>query len=127
MQRSGVLLPVPLHSSRLQRRGFNHARLLADSISEVWRLPVSAGGMVRLRPTVPQSGLSVSERRRNLMGAFAVLPGENWLDRQCVIIDDVITSGFTFSTMAKIVQRYGGRPLGVFVARTEIDGGGSGA
>ncbi len=126
VQRSGVLLPVPLHSSRLQRRGFNHARLLADSISEVWRLPVSAG-MVRLRPTVPQSGLSVSERRRNLMGAFAVLPGENWLDRQCVIIDDVITSGFTFSTMAKIVQRYGGRPLGVFVARTEIDGGGSGA
>ncbi len=126
IQRSGVLLPVPLHSSRLQRRGFNHAGIIADNISKVWKLPVSAG-VVRVRQTVPQSGLSVAERRRNLLGAFRVLPGEKWRGKQCVIVDDVITSGYTFSMIANVVQRYGARPVGIFVARTETDGGGGGA
>jgi adenine/guanine phosphoribosyltransferase-like PRPP-binding protein len=41
-----------------------------------------------------------------------------------VIVDDVITSGYTFSTVADLAAAQGGRPLGVFVARTEMDGGG---
>lgn len=123
IRRAGFLLPVPLHSSRLQQRGFNHAAVLADNISKVWRLPVSRR-LVRIRPTTPQSGLSIFERRHNLKGAFAILPGEDWRGRQCLIVDDVITSGYTFSTIANLVQRYGGKPLGVFLARTELDGGG---
>lgn len=123
VSRSGLLVPVPLHASRLEKRGFNHAALLADGISKVWRLPVSSR-VVRVRPTKPQSGLTASQRRRNLRGAFALVPGENWQGRQIVIVDDVITSGYTFSTVADLAAAQGGRPLGVFVARTEMDGGG---
>lgn len=121
--RSGFLLPVPLHNSRLRQRGFNHAAILADNINRVWKIPVSTH-LLRVRQTAPQSGLSVAARRRNLMDAFAVLQGENWAHKQCLIVDDVITSGYTFSTIASLVQRYGGKPLGVFVARTQKDGGG---
>ncbi len=73
----------------------------------------------------PEGGLCpCAGGRRNLRGAFALVPGENWQGRQIVIVDDVITSGYTFSTVADLAAAQGGRPLGVFVARTEMDGGG---
>jgi adenine/guanine phosphoribosyltransferase-like PRPP-binding protein len=49
-----------------------------------------------------------------------MLPGCDFRDKHCLIVDDVITSGSTFSSLAKLIQDYGGKPMGVFVARTEI-------
>lgn len=114
-----LLIPVPLHPNRLQERGFNQATVLADKISSVWKRPISEK-LVRVRQTAPQSGLPSTKRKRNLRGAFAVLPGVNFQDKYCLIVDDVITSGYTFSTAAHVIEQYGGKPLGVFVSRTEI-------
>lgn len=119
-----LLLPVPLHGTRLKQRGFNHAAVLAEGITRAWRRPLCTQ-LIRRRETAPQSGLSAAERKRNLAGAFAVLPGKSLQNKECLIIDDVITSGFTFSTIARLVESYGGRPAGAFVARTEKYGGGS--
>ncbi|NLJ80762.1 MAG: ComF family protein [Firmicutes bacterium] len=113
------LVPVPLHPSRLARRGFNQAALLADNISRGWRRPVFKG-VVRAKKTGPQSNLGYNERNFNLRGAFQVLPGFNLRGKRCLIVDDVITSGFTFRALAQVIESYGGKPRGVFLARTEI-------
>lgn len=114
-----VLVPVPLSPGRLQQRGFNQAETLADSIREVWKRPICRN-VVRTRETQSQSGLSSAGRRRNLQGAFAVLPGFDFQGKHCLIVDDVITSGHTFCSLAQLIVQYGGKCMGIFVARTEI-------
>lgn len=114
-----LLVPVPLHPSRMQERGFNQAGVLADKISRALRRPINEH-VVRIRQTAPQSGLAATTRKKNLQGAFAVLPGADFQGKQCLIVDDVITSGYTFSTVARVIEQYGGKPLGVFASRTEI-------
>jgi predicted amidophosphoribosyltransferase len=48
----------------------------------------------RVRATPAQSGLSASERSRNLHGAFACRPGVT-APRHVALLDDVLTTGNT--------------------------------
>lgn len=113
-----VLIPVPLSPGRFEERGFNQAAVLADNISKVWKRPI-CDHVLRTRETESQSGLSSIARRRNVYGAFSVLPGFDFRNKNCLIVDDVITSGSTFSSIARTIKDYGGRAMGVFAARTE--------
>lgn len=114
-----LVIPVPLHLSRLHARGFNQATVLADRIGRMNKWPVHEC-LVRTRSTIPQSNLSVADRQKNTRGAFAMLPGLSLERKLCLIVDDLITSGSTFQAMAQVVENHGGIPLGVFLARTEI-------
>lgn len=114
-----VLVPVPLSQGRLEKRGFNQATILADTMKEVWKRPVCSN-VLRTRETETQSGLSLARRKHNLHGAFAMLPGFDFRNKYCLIVDDVITSGSTFYAVARLIEDYGGIPMGVFAARTEI-------
>lgn len=119
LQQVDLILPVPLHENRMAVRGFNQTAILADNIIKAWKRPVFRH-LIRVRDTKPQSGLSSKKRRNNLSGAFAVLPGFDFQGKRCLIVDDVTTSGHTFTEVARLVEQYGGYPLGLFVARTEV-------
>ncbi len=88
-----LIAPVPLHPSRLRQRTYNQSLLLGRELSRLTSLPVRADLLQRVRPTLPQQGLSAEDRRRNLRGAFTVskpLRGERVL-----LVDDVFTTGAT--------------------------------
>lgn len=121
LSKAEVLVPVPIAPGRWQQRGFNQADLVADSIKEVWKRPICRS-IIRTQETKSQSGLSLTQRRRNLHRAFSVLPGFDFRDKHCLIVDDVTTSGHTFYSVAQLIAQYGGKPMGIFVARTEIVG-----
>lgn len=114
-----VLVPVPLSLGRLEQRGFNQAEILADNINKVWKKQISKN-VIRVRETKSQSGLSLREREQNMQGVFAIVPGFNFGGKNCLIVDDVVTSGYTFLALARLIEQYGGIPSGLFVARTEI-------
>lgn len=114
-----LLLPVPLHENRMKIRGFNQTAILADNITKAWKKPICQH-LVRVRDTESQSELSSEKRKRNLSGAFAVLPGFDIQGKTCLIVDDVTTSGHTFKEIARLIIQYGGYPMGLFVARTEV-------
>ncbi|CAN0442219.1 unnamed protein product, partial [Phaeothamnion confervicola] len=104
-----VLVPVPLHRWRLLRRKFNQSGLLADELARNVHLPVDPFLIERIKATPQQVGLSQSERRRNVSGAFRIPPAaaarvEN---RHIVLIDDVITTGTTVSACARALRRAG--------------------
>jgi len=92
---ANALVPMPLHCRRLWARRFNQSAMLAAAISAEGRVPIAAGVLKRVKPTVQQVGLSRSERALNVQGAFRV-PAESKAAvaaRRLVLVDDALTSG----------------------------------
>jgi len=63
--------------------------------------------LLRVRPTLPQVGLSSSARRENVRGVFSVSQPERVRDRTVVLVDDVMTTGATLSACAAALKRAG--------------------
>lgn len=108
------IIPVPLHEERLQERGYNQALLLAQGLAMQLQLPCN-DWLVRVKGTLPQNRLKVSERMANLHGAFALrneaqVAGRNWL-----IFDDIFTTGSTVNEVARVLKEAGANSVGVYV------------
>lgn len=98
-----AVVAVPLHPSRLRRRGFNQAELLARGVAEAIDAPVSDTlGVVRR--TRDQVDLSAAERRANVEGAYAA---RGRVRGRVLLIDDVFTTGATMSACAGTLVRAG--------------------
>jgi ComF family protein len=98
-----LIVPVPLHWTRLALRRFNQAGLLAQAIGRLKDRPVAPQALTRKRATRSQGHLSRQARRRNVQGAMAVTERLRPLlaGRRILLVDDVITTGATAETAAK--------------------------
>ncbi len=110
-----VLVPVPLHRSRLRARRYNQSLLLAQALARETGLAVDPHLVRRHRPTRQQVGLSGTARARNVQGAFALhreamarLKG-----RRVVVVDDVYTTGATVKAVARTLKRGGAERVDV--------------
>jgi ComF family protein len=111
-----LLVPVPLHPSRLRARGFNQAHLLARGIARRRGLALAPRVLRRARPTRQQPGLSAAERRRNLADAFTVRRSAQLAGRAVVLVDDVLTTGATADACARALRDAGAVRVDVYVA-----------
>jgi len=114
-----VIIPVPLHRSRLRSRGFNQAVLLGELFSSRLSLPMLTDGISRTRQTEPQIELSADDRRINVKGAFAVNRLGGILEKRILLLDDVMTTGSTVNECAKVLKKAGAASVVVVtLART---------
>src|SRR6478672_800726 len=65
-----LLVPVPLHRTRLWSRGFNQSALVAADLSRRRGISVDALALRRTRRTPPLKGMSPVKRRKTVSGAF---------------------------------------------------------
>ncbi|CAK0770243.1 competence protein ComFC [Gammaproteobacteria bacterium] len=113
-----LILPVPLHQTRLRMRGYNQALELARPVARRLRLPIAFELCQRVRATAAQSGLNATTREKNVHGAFAVKTGEI-AERRVAILDDVVTTGYTVNELARVLRQAGAQWIEVWaVART---------
>ncbi|HEY1273029.1 MAG TPA: ComF family protein [Terriglobales bacterium] len=118
-----VVVPVPLHGSKLRERGFNQSELIARAALKLkparLDLVVESGVLARRRPTTSQTGLTRHQRQENMRGAFQVLRAEPIANREVLLVDDVLTTGTTASECARVLRRAGASRVWVAtVART---------
>jgi ComF family protein len=122
-----LLIPVPLHKSRLRARGFNQAELIARAAAR--RLPqsaeISCTALVRQRDTVSQVGLSREERIQNVRDAFRVVHAAAVKDRELVLVDDVMTTGTTLSECARVLKQAGAKRVWAVTVARAFDGASS--
>ena len=115
-----IVIPVPLHSARQRERGFNQAELIARHLQR----KVEAQWVRRRKKTPSQTGLSRSDRKRNLAGAFDVRG--DVAGCSVIVVDDVFTTGATLNEIAKALKRAGAYRVEVLTfARVPDDGASS--
>lgn len=104
-----ILMPVPLHARRLWMRRFNQSAVLAQALAMARGKTCLPDGLIRLRHTVPQKGLSRSHRRENVKNAFAVNGRYMQLlkGKTVTLVDDVFTSGATLNECARTLKKCG--------------------
>lgn len=102
-----VIIPVPLHRTRLMKRRYNQSALLARALSKRCGIPMDVQCLLRGRRTPSQGGLSAQGRRRNVQGAFTVADADRVAGQRIVLIDDVMTTGATLNACARSLKRAG--------------------
>jgi competence protein ComFC len=101
--RFDAVVAVPLHRSRLAKRGFNQAELMARGIARRINAPVLDKLKV-VRRTRDQVELSADARRTNVVGAFA---SRGSVAGRLLLVDDVFTTGATLSECAGVLRKAG--------------------
>ena len=111
-----IVLPVPLHATRLAKRGYNQSELIAKSLARQFGKPFVPKALKRIKPTPSQTGLTLAEREENVRGAFklsktrmATLKGKRLL-----VVDDVITTGATMASIGSELAKAEPKEVGFF-------------
>lgn len=103
-----LVVPVPLHRSKLKKRGYNQSELLARYISKNTDAPYG-DVLKRVKKTPKQSQMTKEERRKNLKNAFDIKKDKIELlrDKTALLVDDVYTTGSTADECSKTLLENG--------------------
>lgn len=118
-----MIVPVPLARSRLWSRRFNQAALLAQAVAHQRGIACNPFTLLRTRRTESQVGLSASQRRKNVAGAFMVPERQRPTvsEKNILLVDDVITTGATANACARALKRAGAAQVDVLALARVVD------
>ena len=100
------VVPIPLHIKRKKQRGYNHMELVGDEFCNLSGYIPNYDLVKRIKNTKPQYKLSYSDKLKNLENAFSV-DKTKLLNKPVLVIDDICTSGATFTSIIKELKSNG--------------------
>jgi ComF family protein len=108
-----MIIPVPLHNSKMRNRGYNQSELIARGISAVLKKPVHTNLVSRTTKTKTQTNKSRYERWENVKDTFRVEIPELLCFKHLMLVDDVITTGATIEACASALLSVEGVTLSI--------------
>ena len=105
-----IVMPVPLAWRRLFHRGYNQAALLAHPIANAFGVPMDVDNVHRLyRPDMGHK--NAAQRAENIHGVFSVVSPDKICGRKILLVDDVMTTGATFSELRRVLVNAGAKSV----------------
>jgi ComF family protein len=99
------LMPIPVHSSREKKRGYNQALLLCEGIEQTTGIPMLSNIVQRAKATETQTRKGRSERWKNVAAGFYIEDGSLLQQKHLLLIDDVITTGATIEACGSVILK----------------------
>jgi len=117
LDRVDIILPVPLHKSKLRKRGYNQSSQFAKGLSKASALPWADDILIRTAATVSQTTKSRTERYENVEGVFTLKETEAVQDKHILLVDDVLTTGATICAVGNLLIEAGATVSVATIAR----------
>ena len=122
LNRSTLIVPVPLHPEREKERGFNQALVLARALSRHTHWPVAENCLARIEQTERhRAGMDAQARRESVEDAFALVTPQTIEGENILLIDDVFTTGATASTCSRALLEAGAEQVFVLTLARPSD------
>ena len=112
-----VILPMPLSKKSFSKRKFNQAQLLAENLSILCKKPIETNCFEKIKETKHQKELSFFDRQKNLNKAFKVTDKTKIINKNILLVDDVMTTGATANECAKELKKYADKVFVITFAR----------
>ncbi len=93
-----IIIPVPLHQSKIKMRGFNQSELICMGLSESTGVPFDIVSLARVTGSSTQTKKSRYDRWTNVEGIFHITDPELIKGKHILLVDDVITTGSTIES-----------------------------
>ena len=108
-----LVIPVPMHSKKKRKRGYNQAEIIASELAKKLCVPYSGSLLKRSGNTAAMSRLAAEERRMNIEGAFVVsaYAAEVIAGKRVLLVDDIYTTGSTASECSRVLLSAGAREV----------------
>lgn len=108
-----AIIPVPLHKSRLRKRGYNQSACFAEGLAEPLNTKVIINNLVRIKATETQTHKSRFERAVNMQEVFMVDNPDELAGKHVLLVDDVVTTGATLEACAAALLTVPGLRLSI--------------
>jgi ComF family protein len=120
IDKSFIVIPVPLSPKKKRRRGFNQSEKIGKIITETTNLDLCLDGLFKIKENKPQMELNKKERTKNIKNCFRA-EKEKIEGKNILLLDDVYTTGSTMEECAKTLKQSGAKKVwGLTIAR-EVD------
>ena len=119
LSEGNVLIPVPLHSKKYRKRGYNQSELLAKSLGEKLFISVDCNSLIRKKDTPSQTGFGRVERMENMKDAFDCIENQRVKGKTVILIDDVATTGATLEACAVALRKAGAKKVMAYTLARE--------
>jgi ComF family protein len=108
-----LIVPVPLHASRMRKRGYNQSAKFAEGLSEALEVEWEESISLRVGATNTQTRKGRSDRWSNVRDAFSVAAIDKVAGKRILLVDDVITTGATLEACGQHLIDSGCRSLSI--------------
>lgn len=121
-QNCDVVVPVPLHRRRLMRRLYNQSALISKELAKLMEIDFVSNALLKVRHTIPQTFLTKAQREDNVRNSFIVNLSKSHLvlNKNVLLVDDVMTTGSTINECSKILKRAGCKEVFVFTLARRV-------
>lgn len=102
-----VVVPVPIHPSKLKKRGFNQTEVIAKGMTIDQRYKVDTAAVVRARKGTSLTKLDRNQRSELTKSLYQLHPNQTIHGKNVLLLDDVLTTGATLTSCAQLLQEVG--------------------
>lgn len=113
-----LLLPVPIHSKKMRKRGFNQSHFIAKGVEDVTSIKVNKTAVVKEVNTASQTKKRRFERWKNVNKTFKIVDSKALAGKHILIIDDVVTTGATVEALGIELQKIDGVKISLLTIAT---------
>lgn len=115
LQKYDMIIPVPMHKKKMQKRGYNQTELISEKIALKLGVENRPDILEKVVNTTTQSKLGGKARQTNIQHAFFIKNDIDVENKKIILLDDIYTTGATSEECSRVLKDAGAKEILILV------------